>query len=136
MIFLIFQGVLAAVPLAYILPALCYIKLEPSPILSKAKAPAFLLVIFGLVVAVLGVNVIIFKNSDFNCSRSSTVFSFLGRVHGDGLQNYWKLQSWCSDGLLLTEFDGDTLNEFHMLALGNCIGPWLSRQSISHIPSG
>ncbi|KAK6641854.1 hypothetical protein RUM44_013572 [Polyplax serrata] len=48
------NGVLAAVPLAYILPALCYLKLEPSPILSKIKLCPMILLAFGISVATLG----------------------------------------------------------------------------------
>lgn len=34
------NGILAAVPLAYVLPALCYLRLEEGPLLSKKKLPA------------------------------------------------------------------------------------------------
>lgn len=49
------NGVLAAVPLAYVLPALSYVKLEEGSLISAKKLPALLLGLFGLVVAVLGV---------------------------------------------------------------------------------
>ncbi|KAI1290009.1 putative sodium-coupled neutral amino acid transporter 11 [Halotydeus destructor] len=48
------NGVLAAVPLAYILPAVTYLKLEPGRTLTWPKAPAFLLALFGTLVAVCG----------------------------------------------------------------------------------
>ncbi|XP_054156756.1 putative sodium-coupled neutral amino acid transporter 11 [Oppia nitens] len=48
------NGVLAAVPLAFILPALCYLKLDPGPNLEWQKFPAFLMVLFGFAVAIVG----------------------------------------------------------------------------------
>lgn len=48
------NGVLAAVPLAYILPAVTYLKLEEGSMLTKEKAPAFLLALFGIVAATCG----------------------------------------------------------------------------------
>ncbi|CAG2106277.1 unnamed protein product [Medioppia subpectinata] len=48
------NGVLAAVPLAFILPALCYLKLESGRLLEWRKAPAFLLAVFGFAVAIIG----------------------------------------------------------------------------------
>lgn len=41
-------------PLAFVLPALCYLKLDPGKLLTWNKLPAFLLVIFGLMVAIIG----------------------------------------------------------------------------------
>ncbi|XP_018568139.1 putative sodium-coupled neutral amino acid transporter 11 isoform X2 [Anoplophora glabripennis] len=49
------NGVLAAVPLAYVLPALCYLQLEEGFILCRQKLPALGVVLFGLTVAILGV---------------------------------------------------------------------------------
>ncbi|XP_023239840.1 putative sodium-coupled neutral amino acid transporter 11 [Centruroides sculpturatus] len=48
------NGILAAVPLAYILPAATYLKVQQERILSWDKTPAFLLVFFGIIVAVCG----------------------------------------------------------------------------------
>ncbi|KAJ8953683.1 hypothetical protein NQ314_007291 [Rhamnusium bicolor] len=48
------NGVLAAVPLAYVLPALCYLQLEEGFILCRKKLPALGVVFFGLTVAILG----------------------------------------------------------------------------------
>ncbi|ODN06280.1 putative sodium-coupled neutral amino acid transporter 11 [Orchesella cincta] len=48
------NGILAAMPLAYILPALCYIKLEPSPLLSREKFPAIATALFGTSVSLAG----------------------------------------------------------------------------------
>jgi len=45
---------LAAVPLAYLLPALCYCKLEEGSVFSRKKLPALLTATFGAVVAVMG----------------------------------------------------------------------------------
>lgn len=57
------QGVLAAVPLAYVLPALSYLKLEEGNILSKRKLPALGLFLFGAIVAFFGA---IFLMIDFD----------------------------------------------------------------------
>lgn len=48
------NGVLSAVPLAFILPAASYLKLEEGPLLSRKKLPALGLALFGSVVAALG----------------------------------------------------------------------------------
>lgn len=45
---------MAAVPLAYILPAMCYLQLEEGFILCRRKLPALGVVMFGLTVAILG----------------------------------------------------------------------------------
>jgi sodium-coupled neutral amino acid transporter 11 len=60
---LIFQGVLAAVPLAYVLPAVSYLKLEEGPLFSHKKFPALCLAIFGIIIAVLGI-VLLITNSN------------------------------------------------------------------------
>ncbi|CAG9769925.1 unnamed protein product [Ceutorhynchus assimilis] len=49
------NGVLAAVPLAYVLPALCYLRLEEGVIFCREKIPALGVAFFGLTVATLGV---------------------------------------------------------------------------------
>ncbi|EFA05275.1 Putative sodium-coupled neutral amino acid transporter 11-like Protein [Tribolium castaneum] len=68
------NGVLAAVPLAYILPALSYLQLEEGHVLSSRKVPALAIVLFGLTVAVLGV---VFLILDFNeidtCSHGKRI---------------------------------------------------------------
>ncbi|XP_059488031.1 putative sodium-coupled neutral amino acid transporter 11 isoform X2 [Neocloeon triangulifer] len=48
------NGILAAVPLAYLLPALCYCKLEVGPLFSRRKLPALLTALFGAGVAIMG----------------------------------------------------------------------------------
>lgn len=53
------QGVLAAVPLAYVLPALSYLKLEEGNVFSKRKLPALGLFLFGSLVALLGLLLLI-----------------------------------------------------------------------------
>lgn len=45
---------MAAVPLAYILPAMCYLQLEEGFIFCRKKLPALGVAIFGLTVAGLG----------------------------------------------------------------------------------
>ncbi|CAL7948471.1 unnamed protein product [Xylocopa violacea] len=57
------NGILAAVPLAYVLPGLCYLKLEDGPILSSKKLPALGLMSAGVFAAVSGLLLLIL-NSD------------------------------------------------------------------------
>lgn len=54
-----FQGLLAAIPLAYILPGLAYIQMEPHALLSREKLPALGLVVFGALVTILGAAVLL-----------------------------------------------------------------------------
>ncbi|XP_058792720.1 putative sodium-coupled neutral amino acid transporter 11 [Phymastichus coffea] len=57
------NGILAAVPLAYVLPALCYLKLEEGPLLCHRKLPALGLLLAGLFAAVSGFLLIAFGDS-------------------------------------------------------------------------
>lgn len=53
------QGLLAAIPLAYILPGLAYIQMEPHSLLSREKLPAVGLVAFGTIVTLSGAAVLL-----------------------------------------------------------------------------
>ena len=44
----------AAIPLAFIIPPLCYIRLEAGSLTSLAKIPAILLASFGIIVTTKG----------------------------------------------------------------------------------
>lgn len=66
------QGVLAAIPLAYILPAFCYMRLDPEPLKSKGKLPSLLMAAFGIVITICGI-VMIFVNWSSNTSCSHGV---------------------------------------------------------------
>jgi len=57
------NGLVAAIPLAFIIPALCYMKLEEGPLLSQKKGPALLLALFGIAVTTFGTIVIMTKGS-------------------------------------------------------------------------
>lgn len=62
------NGILAAVPLAYILPGLCYLKLEEGPILSSKKLPALGLMTAGILAAISGLLLLIINsNSSGSC---------------------------------------------------------------------
>lgn len=54
-----FQGLLAAIPLAYILPGLAYIQMEPHSLFSREKLPAVGLVVFGTIVTLCGAAVLL-----------------------------------------------------------------------------
>ena len=49
-----FQGVMAAAPLAFIIPPLCVMKLRQEPVLSKDNIIPILIATFGILVAVIG----------------------------------------------------------------------------------
>ncbi|TDG51746.1 hypothetical protein AWZ03_001806 [Drosophila navojoa] len=53
------NGLLAAIPLAYILPGLAYIQMEPHALFSREKLPALGLVVFGALVTILGAAVLL-----------------------------------------------------------------------------
>ncbi|XP_013781176.1 putative sodium-coupled neutral amino acid transporter 11 [Limulus polyphemus] len=64
------EGVLAAVPLAYVLPAVTYLKLESGSLFSWQKLPAFLMALWGMVVAVCGLVIAIVNMTDqVTCSH-------------------------------------------------------------------
>ncbi len=60
----LFQGLVAAIPLAFTIPALSYLKLEEGPLLSSTKIPALLLAIFGIVASVCGILTLVTKVSE------------------------------------------------------------------------
>ncbi|XP_012229561.1 putative sodium-coupled neutral amino acid transporter 11 isoform X1 [Linepithema humile] len=64
------NGILAAVPLAYVLPGLCYLKLEEGPILSSKKLPALGLMTAGILAAISGLLLIIINSSSSGNSCS------------------------------------------------------------------
>jgi sodium-coupled neutral amino acid transporter 11 len=67
-----FQGVLAAVPLAYVLPAVSYLKLEEGSLLSHKKFPALCLALFGIIIAVSGIVMLIINTNKVDtCSHGS-----------------------------------------------------------------
>lgn len=81
------NGILAAVPLAYVLPGLCYLKLEEGPILSSKKLPALGLMSAGVFAAVSGLLLLILNND-----TSSSC------VHG-------QVMPYCIEGMNNTSFD-------------------------------
>ncbi|KAK9737941.1 Transmembrane amino acid transporter protein [Popillia japonica] len=89
------NGVLAAVPLAYVLPALSYLQLEEGFILSRRKIPALAVVTFGLTVAILGA---VFLFVDFSevdtCSHGKGVVS--ATSSGSGASYPWALATRAS----------------------------------------
>merc|ERR1712029_670102 len=60
------NGMIAAIPLAYIIPPLCYIRLEAGSLTSLAKIPAVLLASFGIIVTTVG-TISIFTNGPDEC---------------------------------------------------------------------
>ncbi|XP_011301426.1 putative sodium-coupled neutral amino acid transporter 11 isoform X1 [Fopius arisanus] len=70
------NGILAAVPLAYILPALCYLKLENGGLLSSQKLPALGLFVAGIFVAVSGLLLIIFNDDRDESCKHGQIMSY------------------------------------------------------------
>ncbi|XP_065368854.1 putative sodium-coupled neutral amino acid transporter 11 [Calliphora vicina] len=68
------NGLLAAIPLAYILPGLAYIQMDPNPLLSREKLPALGLVVFGALVTILGAAVLL-PSIDEDC-RADIVMDY------------------------------------------------------------
>ncbi|CAO1365557.1 unnamed protein product [Diamesa serratosioi] len=61
------NGLLAAIPLSYILPGLIFIQLDPHSLFSREKLPAVGLVVFGVVVTICG-SAVLFPNLGSDCS--------------------------------------------------------------------
>ncbi|XP_012278789.1 putative sodium-coupled neutral amino acid transporter 11 [Orussus abietinus] len=61
------NGVLAAVPLAYVLPALCYLKLEEGPWVSARKLPALGLLLAGVLAAAAGLLLVALHDETDSC---------------------------------------------------------------------
>ncbi|XP_053984970.1 zinc finger protein 420-like isoform X2 [Hylaeus volcanicus] len=73
------NGILAAVPLAYVLPGLCYLKLEEGPVLSSKKLPALGLMTAGGFAALSGLLLLILN-------RGTSGSCVHGKINeGDGL---------------------------------------------------
>jgi sodium-coupled neutral amino acid transporter 11 len=63
---------LAAVPLAYLLPALCYCRLEEGSVFSRRKIPALVTALFGAVVAITGTAMLILRfDTASECSHGA-----------------------------------------------------------------
>ncbi|GAB0089946.1 putative sodium-coupled neutral amino acid transporter 11 [Sergentomyia squamirostris] len=69
------NGLLAAIPLAYVLPGLAFIQLEPHSLYSREKLPAVALVTFGVIFTIAGVSVLIPDLSNDNC-KSNVVMGY------------------------------------------------------------
>ncbi|CAD6233339.1 GSCOCG00007144001-RA-CDS [Cotesia congregata] len=70
------NGILAAVPLAYILPALCYLRLEEGPLLSSKKIPAIGLLIAGTFTAIAGLYLLIFHNNSADSCKHGQIMPY------------------------------------------------------------
>eukprot|EP00092_Neocalanus_flemingeri_P027919 GFUD01030312.1.p1 GENE.GFUD01030312.1~~GFUD01030312.1.p1 ORF type:complete len:446 (+),score=110.18 GFUD01030312.1:430-1767(+) len=64
------NGILAAVPLAFILPPLCYLKLQSKPWLGWSQAPALAMAGFGILVATCGLGLLILQGVP-SCSHGA-----------------------------------------------------------------
>lgn len=89
------QGVATALPLAFILPSACYMKLETGRLTSKKKIYALLLAIFGSSVALIGTMKVLanvfFGHTSSNCSHGHELdYCFLNTTkfpHANSLAN-------------------------------------------------
>lgn len=73
------NGIFSAIPLAFVLPAVIYIRLEDGPLLSKRKIPAILLAIFGCFTAIVG-SLLLLRNwkQYLSCNKNRDMF-YCGR---------------------------------------------------------
>ncbi len=80
---------MAAVPLAFILPALCYLKLDPGRVITWNKLPAFILALFGFCVAIIGTMLAVVRVLDgVKCSHGKEMeYCFNNHGHNDSLLN-------------------------------------------------
>ena len=65
------QGMFAAIPLAFIIPAMCYIRLEEGPIMSKTKFPAVILATIGIACTIFAAITIFLKVKTFSAQKTS-----------------------------------------------------------------
>ncbi|KAL3270436.1 hypothetical protein HHI36_020991 [Cryptolaemus montrouzieri] len=70
------NGVLAAVPLAYVLPALSYLRLSEGSAFNREKIPALGVVIFGVSIAFFGVLFLFLDFDKFNVCSHGAVMSY------------------------------------------------------------
>ena len=80
----------AAIPLAFIIPAMCYIRLEDGPLLSRKKAPAVILALFGTIVTIFGTIIIILKVT------KRTVYSKICKNCKKIVKNYFSQKQICN----------------------------------------
>ncbi|XP_074039521.1 putative sodium-coupled neutral amino acid transporter 11 isoform X2 [Leptinotarsa decemlineata] len=81
------NGVLAAVPLAYVLPALCYLRLEEGFVLCRKKIPALGVVIFGLTVAVLGAILLIIDFDQIDTCLEGKVMEYCNLTRNSTIED-------------------------------------------------
>ncbi|XP_042891380.1 putative sodium-coupled neutral amino acid transporter 11 [Penaeus japonicus] len=81
------NGIMCAVPLAYILPALCYIKLEEGPLWAQSKWTAWGVAIFGVTSAMVG-TVSLFRNIEVlaECSHGTQMPYCLSGVNDTAVE--------------------------------------------------
>lgn len=66
---------MSAIPLAFVLPALIYIKLIDGPFLSGRKLRAFGLAVFGVIVAIIGCIMLLTRWSKYaSCDQGREPF--------------------------------------------------------------
>lgn len=76
---------MAAIPLAYILPGLAYIQMEPHSLFSREKLPAVGLVVFGAIVTLAGAAVLL-PSLGGDC-RSNFVLDYCKSYDGGRMLN-------------------------------------------------
>lgn len=81
------NGILAAVPLAYVLPALCYLRLEEGSLLSAKKLPALGLMISGVFAALSGLLLVIFNSSSNDSCLHGKIMPYCIVNNSTGLDN-------------------------------------------------
>ncbi|KAK9884207.1 hypothetical protein WA026_005158 [Henosepilachna vigintioctopunctata] len=89
------NGVLAAVPLAYVLPALSYLRLSEGSILNREKIPAVGVVVFGISIALFGVLFLFIDFDKFNvCSHGAVMGYCLPQNNTENFSSIFSEKTW------------------------------------------
>ena len=92
-----FKGLLAAIPLAFILPAVCFLKLEDGSVFSSLKIGSLGLAIFGIGATVIGIVSLIIQ-----VPIQAVKFSTRGGIH-QALLSYFSLLVYFYIGKVLVK---------------------------------
>lgn len=67
------QGVLSAIPLAFIFPPLCVLRLQQDPILSLRSLPKLGVALFGIISSIIGLVMTILRIAEgMTCTHEAT----------------------------------------------------------------
>ncbi|KAF6035772.1 hypothetical protein EB796_005917 [Bugula neritina] len=82
------NGVLAAIPLAFIFPPLCVLKLQQEPILSPRSIPKLFVAIFGIISAIIGLVMTILRIAEGSTCSHGNPLSYCNDYTNGTQSNY------------------------------------------------